>query len=1812
MSPSHSSPSSSGKAAELLAKDKGTVPGFLGFGASQNELGYVPAVQGLEEVDNLVDADFRMVLRKMSKRDATTKLKAVQEFGTMCKEKHPENIKGVLPYWSRIYCKISLDHDRRVREAVQQAFESLILQVKRNLAPYLKSIMGHWLIAQCDTYNPAASAAKVAFQVAFPLNKQPEAVAFCKEEIMNILFDYIMKESPETLSDPQSVPEEEREGKYLRVVTSSLLALKKLLDLLPENESVALKDRLMELLSQSKFWKYSRHKTPQIRSAFFELIIAFCQYLPELMKFEAARVCPAVLLSIDDMDPVVCPSVWAAALYVLTCIEDCWAHVNAKKGVLPKLWTVLKEGGRGLATFVYPSLLPFISRLPEEIIGSKIEFFTMFFSSFSKGLLSERALMSCTESSAIVSAFMECLRFTLHQNLGKAEDQQKLQQMLINEQLLPLLHSALKNPKLQTDTFSQLADTLASWERQTDNPDIEEWADAYKRLLSDFWVGLSQACMSQLGSTEADKNLLEGVSSLLKCLRKPGSATKQSVKKKGKIRFIDEEETENHNSNATNRLEELTFGTKNALESENLGDTSKQLQDNHPARTVPLEGLVCELAKLSMTFINEQNSEMHLTFLTTLVSSFPSRKLFTTLLENDNPGSAESFLEANNEVKAMASNPAIQFLIQKLLIWMKESRTDLNCLVDMLYSVLHCCLNNERKIILNQISEMEQGWLILSHIIQKACVDPIKYAAISDWLKGEVLGEKLVSLTDKLCAMGITSSWPKDTHSHSWMLLSLALSKHINNEFFIDEVYIERIIDRLHSALSKDFSKDPSKTGALEPSLSFICDLASKFFCSIKGCLQMSSAEDLLYTIFQLCAQSQEKTHLSDADLHKLQQTWLLGLTSLINQQNGNFRKCGFFHSSATWLKSQVQTSTLDAKSLQVLLSCTYTLLDKMKAAQPQPLHHLITLIECMVPNHSEWENLRQKLSPQWLSKVLLMEQLSLNSDALCAGNDIYSSDKIPNHLCTTALLNQVLLQILEADIFNGQEEIHTVMPTSQIAAEMLYSLQWCEEMKDFCPTISKYHELLLQFDITRERLRNACSTLCETLFSRFIKTVNWVMLLVIFSGGVDYYLVIKQDAEYRIRSLQSGLLWALTASQFITQTKVDGGCDLKQLYITVERFFPLTEASLHTIQSIAPSLLQEDKNILVTQCAAKLSTSKSTDITIIDGGFGSLVVINSCLQNGTNVDDHLVDDQLFISVLNTIMEWRNYEEEIFLFDCTLKPPEPNLLGINVEILRFLRLLIKHLPTSVTSEQWDFIMCSILTWLEAMSETVSLDSKPLVLHFVCQICGMLSDLCYMFQTMTPEISKTLPDNLANEWDNFFVEGAYGQLLPLFLKIAAECKGTILLPSSMCLLKALGEASTLIPLKQLMNHSLPAKFIAGQKTNLPDKLQSILNTLAPLLLCHARPVKITTYHILHKLMSELPAFDHEHLNSYDDNGNDEEHALSPPAALMSVIGTQEADLENIFCNIPVGEYTDIEPLSEAYYSILGYLLAWKLLLIFFKASPSELRAIYATYLRKSKCLHKLLQHLFRLMPENPTIPGQIADSASKGLRTLFSEKHVILLQETETLNTEVSKLACAVYYSVLEDLPATVRLWWNSQDKRVSSTVDKYTSRYVSSILSSQEISAVQSSTQTFKSMVVKARPVAREVLATYSVDDIFIELIIQLPTNYPLGSITVESGKRVGVAVQQWRNWMLQLNTFLNLQNGSIMEGLALWKSNVDKRFEGTEECMICFSVIHGSNYSLPKKACRTCKKKFHSACLYRWFTSSNKSSCPLCREMFF
>lgn len=114
-----------------------------------------------------------------------------------------------------------------------------------------------------------------------------------------------------------------------------------------------------------------------------------------------------------------------------------------------------------------------------------------------------------------------------------------------------------------------------------------------------------------------------------------------------------------------------------------------------------------------------------------------------------------------------------------------------------------------------------------------------------------------------------------------------------------------------------------------------------------------------------------------------------------------------------------------------------------------------------------------------------------------------------------------------------------------------------------------------------------------------------------------------------------------------------------------------------------------------------------------------------------------------------------------------------------------------------------------------------------------------------------------------------------------------------------------------------------------------------------------------------------------------------------------------------------------------------------------------------------------------------------------------------------------------------------------------------------------------------------------------------------LPVAYPLQSVQCSFTNKTGVEENTGRRWLLTVNGMCQSNNCNLVQTLKFWQSNVDKKFSGIEECPICYSVIHSSTHSLPKMPCRTCNHKFHAACLYKWFSSSNAASCPLCRSIF-
>lgn len=98
--------------------------------------------------------------------------------------------------------------------------------------------------------------------------RQSQRSTVCKNILLNLSFlVFLLKKVCWVLLLfllNRSVTEEEREAKYVRMLTSSLLGVKRLFSLLLQNDRATLEPKLALLVNSGKFWKYSKHKIPQV------------------------------------------------------------------------------------------------------------------------------------------------------------------------------------------------------------------------------------------------------------------------------------------------------------------------------------------------------------------------------------------------------------------------------------------------------------------------------------------------------------------------------------------------------------------------------------------------------------------------------------------------------------------------------------------------------------------------------------------------------------------------------------------------------------------------------------------------------------------------------------------------------------------------------------------------------------------------------------------------------------------------------------------------------------------------------------------------------------------------------------------------------------------------------------------------------------------------------------------------------------------------------------------------------------------------------------------------------------------------------------------------------------------------------------------------------------------------------------------------------------------------------------------------------------------------------------------------------------
>jgi E3 ubiquitin-protein ligase listerin len=370
----------------------------------------------------------------------------------------------------------------------------------------------------------------------------------------------------------------------------------------------------------------------------------------------------------------------------------------------------------------------------------------------------------------------------------------------------------------------------------------------------------------------------------------------------------------------------------------------------------------------------------------------------------------------------------------------------------------------------------------------------------------------------------------------------------------------------------------------------------------------------------------------------------------------------------------------------------------------------------------------------------------------------------------------------------------------------------------------------------------------------------------------------------------------------------------------------------------------------------------------------------------------------------------------------------------------------------------------------------------------------------------------------------------------------------------------------------------------------DKPEDITD-LYPLLSSEDRAVQGAAYGILHR---SLPSVQEQ---------------LSVEAALSKTVAHLPEELLSLLLDAP---FMDL--FSNALYStdsiwinVRRYLLSWKVVFDHFSRASHVVREAYVADVKEHGHLEYLLNFTCDLLR---IVSGKPIDASKFDIVTFT-------LDEEGSSERESQWLSIHLYYLSLLYLPSLTKSWWIEQKNRIKAPLESWSQKHISPLIISASLATVsewlttQDSSED-RALTLKINSRASELVASILIDPEShpISLCITLPPTYPFANALVTSCTRVGVSEQKWQSWLRTIQGIIMFSNGSLIDGLLAFRRNVQGALKGQSECAICYSVI-GTDMKTPDKKCATCKNTFHSVCLFRWFRSSNSSSCPLCRNAF-
>ncbi|KAL3632407.1 hypothetical protein CASFOL_025391 [Castilleja foliolosa] len=313
-----------------------------------------------------IDAEVTRHLKHISRRDTTTKLKALTSLSVLTRQKTSMEIGAIFPLWAFEYKKLLLDYNKEVRRATHDTMACLVSAAGRDLAPHVKLLIGPWWVSQFDSVYEASQAAQRSFQTAFPAKRRGlDALIVYSGDI----FTYIeenLELTPESLLG-LATADDELEEMHQQVLSSSLLAVAAVLDVFLSGHSessasenvtgkskVAPDVRDTAVLTAKKlcsshryFHDFLKSQRPAIRSAAYSVVRSCIKNIPHAMSERHKKgLAGTILGSFKENNPACHAPMWDALILFTKSFPDSWTTANAQKSIL-RLWNFLRNGCYG-------------------------------------------------------------------------------------------------------------------------------------------------------------------------------------------------------------------------------------------------------------------------------------------------------------------------------------------------------------------------------------------------------------------------------------------------------------------------------------------------------------------------------------------------------------------------------------------------------------------------------------------------------------------------------------------------------------------------------------------------------------------------------------------------------------------------------------------------------------------------------------------------------------------------------------------------------------------------------------------------------------------------------------------------------------------------------------------------------------------------------------------------------------------------------------------------------------------------------------------------------------------------------------------------------------------------------------------------------------------------------------------------------------------------------------------------------------------------------------------------------------------------